>query len=68
MIGENFFARGDGTRAFYFSRDCLEELFAARGFTAVYVRTQEVEIANKKEELRMERKWIQAVFRLDCND
>ena len=67
-IADNFYVRGDGTRAYYFSPESLEELFNSRGFATVYVRTRERTVSNKKADLNMDRRWIQAVFRLDCAD
>lgn len=61
-ISENFFVRGDGTRAFYFSEEYLRSLFEECGF-----RTEELglcckQVENRSRELVMNRRWVQAVF------
>lgn len=64
-ISENFFVRGDGTRAFYFSEEFLTNLFKKNGF-----RTEECglcckQVENRSREIVMNRRWVQAAFRLD---
>ena len=67
-ISENFYVRGDGTRAYYFAEAVLEALFRAAGFvpdgnTVVHER----EIENRKAGVVMSRRWIQASFTLPEN-
>ena len=64
-ISDNFYVRGDGTRAYYFSEAVLEALFREAGFvpdgnTVVHER----EIENRKAGVVMSRRWIQASFTL----
>eukprot|EP00271_Cylindrocystis_brebissonii_P007832 TRINITY_DN21644_c0_g2_i1.p1 TRINITY_DN21644_c0_g2~~TRINITY_DN21644_c0_g2_i1.p1 ORF type:complete len:787 (+),score=119.58 TRINITY_DN21644_c0_g2_i1:73-2433(+) len=63
-LDENFYVRGDGTRAFYFTEEVLSQLFAQQGFVCkqLFVHCRDVE--NRAKELLMKRRWIQAVFQL----
>ncbi|XP_077239744.1 S-adenosyl-L-methionine-dependent methyltransferases superfamily protein [Tasmannia lanceolata] len=62
QISENFFVRGDGTRAFYFSEDFLTSLFKRNGFDAKEVGMCCKQVENRARELVMNRRWIQAIF------
>lgn len=66
-ISENFYVRGDGTRAFYFSDEFLANLFKENGFGikehVVCCKTVE----NKSRDLVMNRRWVQAVFSAEHN-
>ncbi|CAN8000144.1 unnamed protein product [Ixodes hexagonus] len=67
-IGENFYVRQDGTRAFYFSEESLARLFRDAGFEAesnAYVRRETV---NKKEGICVPRVFVQGKFRKLCGD
>ncbi|KAL3844256.1 hypothetical protein ACJIZ3_001659 [Penstemon smallii] len=61
-ISENFYVRGDGTRAFYFSDEFLGSLFKENGFSTEehFVCCKQVE--NRSREIVMNRRWVQAVF------
>ncbi|XP_042492026.1 uncharacterized protein LOC122071704 [Macadamia integrifolia] len=61
-ISENFFVRGDGTRAFYFSEEFLTRLFKESGFVAEELGVCCKQVENRSRELVMNRRWIQAVF------
>ncbi|KAG6534360.1 uncharacterized protein LOC121985839 isoform X2 [Zingiber officinale] len=61
-ISENFFVRGDGTRAYYFTNKFLVSLFQQSGFNVVNVRICNKQVMNRSQELVMNRRWIQAVF------
>ncbi|XP_051151498.1 uncharacterized protein LOC127265642 [Andrographis paniculata] len=67
-ISENFYVRGDGTRAFYFSDEFLENLFKENGFNMKehFLCCKQVE--NRSREIIMNRRWVQAVFLLAGND
>eukprot|EP00242_Pyramimonas_sp_CCMP2087_P013676 CAMPEP_0198200812 /NCGR_PEP_ID=MMETSP1445-20131203/3737_1 /TAXON_ID=36898 /ORGANISM="Pyramimonas sp., Strain CCMP2087" /LENGTH=273 /DNA_ID=CAMNT_0043870963 /DNA_START=350 /DNA_END=1168 /DNA_ORIENTATION=+ len=56
-LGDNFYVRGDGTRAYYFTHDKLKELFEAEGFSTICIKTQEVEVENRAQGVKMERRW-----------
>ncbi|KAF9616980.1 hypothetical protein IFM89_033050 [Coptis chinensis] len=62
-ISENFYVRGDGTRAFYFSQEFLASLFKENGFEAEEIGLCCKQVENRSRELVMNRRWMQAVFR-----
>uniref|UniRef100_A0A1D1Y5A5 Methyltransferase-like protein 6 n=2 Tax=Anthurium amnicola TaxID=1678845 RepID=A0A1D1Y5A5_9ARAE len=68
QISENFYVRGDGTRAFYFSNDFLTSLFTNNGFHTVEIGVYKKQMENRSLELVMNRRWVQAVFMLACNE
>ncbi|KDO73517.1 hypothetical protein CISIN_1g008457mg [Citrus sinensis] len=61
-ISENFYVRGDGTRAFYFSNDFLTSLFKENGFDVEELGLCCKQVENRARELVMNRRWVQAVF------
>lgn len=63
MIEDNFYARGDGTRAFYFSKDGLDSLFLETGFEPVAVEIISRQEVNRKNGVMRDRKYIQAIYR-----
>ncbi|XP_021907622.1 LOW QUALITY PROTEIN: uncharacterized protein LOC110821949 [Carica papaya] len=66
-ISDNFYVRGDGTRAFYFSNDFLSSLFKENGFDVQELGLCCKQVENRSKELVMNRRWVQAVFRnSDC--
>lgn len=65
QISKNFFVRGDGTRAYYFSEDFLTNLFKENGFDDKNVSIYSKQVENRSKELVMKRRWIQAVFSLN---
>ncbi|GAU96772.1 hypothetical protein RvY_08164 [Ramazzottius varieornatus] len=63
-LDERFYYRQDGTYTYYFTTEELCELFTSNGFevdSCVYIHRQTV---NKKEDLNVERIFIQGRFRL----
>ncbi|KAL4222898.1 Methyltransferase-like protein 6 [Mactra antiquata] len=61
-LSDNFYVRQDGTRAFYFTLDCLQDLAKKAGYSTLscdYVHRQTV---NKKEGLSVPRIFVQAKF------
>ncbi|XP_023633192.1 uncharacterized methyltransferase C3H7.11 isoform X2 [Capsella rubella] len=62
-ISENFYVRGDGTRAFYFSNEFLETLFSEQGFEVEELDVCCKQVENRSRELVMNRRWVQATFR-----
>ncbi|XP_010548485.2 PREDICTED: LOW QUALITY PROTEIN: uncharacterized protein LOC104819893 [Tarenaya hassleriana] len=65
-ISENFYVRGDGTRAFYFSNEFLTTLVQEQGFEVEELGVCCKQVENRSRELVMNRRWVQAVFR--CSD
>ncbi|KNA15218.1 hypothetical protein SOVF_100160 [Spinacia oleracea] len=63
-ISENFYVRGDGTRAFYFSEECLRQLFEENGFVTEEIGIHCKQVENRSRELVMNRRWVQSVFRV----
>ncbi|KAE9586242.1 putative tRNA(Thr) (cytosine(32)-N(3))-methyltransferase [Lupinus albus] len=64
QISDNFYVRGDGTRAYYFSNEFLTNLFKENGFDVHKLDVCCKQVANRSKELVMNRRWIQAVFRV----
>ncbi|KAG6541467.1 hypothetical protein Mapa_017140 [Marchantia paleacea] len=64
MISENFYVRGDGTRAYYFSEEGLKKLFADEGFECKEMVVHNRQLENRARKIKMDRRWIQSVFYL----
>ncbi|XP_028835826.1 tRNA N(3)-cytidine methyltransferase METTL6 isoform X2 [Denticeps clupeoides] len=62
-LAENFYARQDGTRSFFFSREFLENLFRQVGYEPVVNEYVQRETVNKKEGLCVPRVFLQSKFR-----
>ncbi|XAR67598.1 tRNA(Thr) (cytosine(32)-N(3))-methyltransferase [Bertholletia excelsa] len=62
MIIENFYIRGDGTCAFYFSEESLSTLFANSGFSIIDMDIYSRQIRNHSRNVNMSRRWIRATF------
>lgn len=62
-ISDNFYVRGDGTRAYFFSETELEGLFAEAGFEKVDLEMHKRVVKNRKEGTYMHRRWVQGRFR-----
>lgn len=58
-LGENFYVRHDGTRAYYFSLELMEKLMVDAGFQVIENDFVKKQIENKKLKLQMDRVWIQ---------
>ncbi|CAN8287882.1 unnamed protein product [Cochlearia groenlandica] len=67
-ISDNFYVRGDGTRAFYFSDEFLQTLFSEEGFEVEQYGVCCKQVENRSRELVMNRRWVQASFRLSNID
>lgn len=61
-LGDSFYARGDGTRVYYFSKDALAALAAAAGWTVEALRYDTRILRNRKRQLNMRRVWITATL------
>lgn len=61
-ISENFYVRGDGTRAFYFSDEFLKSLFKESGFNIEEYGVCCKQVENRSREIVMNRRWVQAAF------
>ncbi|KQK23710.1 uncharacterized protein LOC100844747 [Brachypodium distachyon] len=65
QISENFYVRGDGTRAYYFSNEYLVDLFSECGFALEEICVHNKKVENRSLDLVMNRNWIQATFTLN---
>jgi methyltransferase-like protein 6 len=64
LIEENLYLRQDGTLSYFFNEDYLRSLFESEGFECTEIGCVRRTIVNRKQEISMQRKWIQAKFRL----
>ncbi|XP_058105971.1 tRNA N(3)-methylcytidine methyltransferase trm141-like [Magnolia sinica] len=55
LISENFYVRGDGTCAFYFTEDFLTTLFEMDGFSTVELSMYSKKIENRSRKIVMDR-------------
>jgi len=62
QLGEDYYARHDDTLVYFFSVESLRNLFVGAGFQEVQNKYVERTIVNHKEDLKMNRRWIQAKF------
>eukprot|EP00940_MAST-03C_sp_MAST-3C-sp2_P002099 g2099.t1 len=62
-LGENFYARGDGTRAYYFTLREIRKLFDLAGFDVVELEYVKKTVANGKTGKEWIRTWVHGVFR-----
>mmetsp|Transcript_15119 Transcript_15119/g.38350 ORF Transcript_15119/g.38350 Transcript_15119/m.38350 type:complete len:267 (-) Transcript_15119:33-833(-) len=63
-LGDNFYARFDGTRCQFFSLESLESIFREAGFVVEELDYVVRELRNRKTKLVMHRVWIKAIFRV----
>ncbi|KAL2917331.1 hypothetical protein HK105_202995 [Polyrhizophydium stewartii] len=61
-IDDRFYARHDGTFSYYFSTEFAKELFGNAGFEVLECAYVKKEFVNRKEDLHMERVFLQARF------
>ena len=61
-LGDNFYVRGDGTRAYYFENRFIKRLFTDRGMPLEELQVHERAITNRGKGQRMERRWVQCIF------
>ena len=61
-LADSFYARGDGTRVYYFSKDALASLAADAGWTVEALRYDTRILRNRKRQLNMRRVWITATL------
>lgn len=61
-VGERLFLRGDGTYAYFFSREEVMGLFAGAGLQCVECEYVEREVVNRREGSVMRRRWVVGKF------
>ena len=62
-MGEQFYVRSDDTFSFFFSIEDVQRLFCDAGFDVIENRTVLKEVVNRKQDMRMDRVFVQAKLR-----
>ncbi|ORC92101.1 methyltransferase like 6 [Trypanosoma theileri] len=63
QVEENTFARSNGTLSHFFSLVEVRELFQANGFEVIELSVVEREVQNRREGMRLHRRFLQGRFR-----
>nr|XP_028605753.1 methyltransferase-like protein 8 isoform X6 [Podarcis muralis] len=61
-LSENFYVRGDGTRAYFFTKDEIHSIFSSAGLTEVQNLLDRRLQVNRKKKVKIHRVWIQGKF------
>nr|XP_034991355.1 mRNA N(3)-methylcytidine methyltransferase METTL8 [Zootoca vivipara]XP_034991364.1 mRNA N(3)-methylcytidine methyltransferase METTL8 [Zootoca vivipara]XP_034991373.1 mRNA N(3)-methylcytidine methyltransferase METTL8 [Zootoca vivipara]XP_034991381.1 mRNA N(3)-methylcytidine methyltransferase METTL8 [Zootoca vivipara]XP_034991389.1 mRNA N(3)-methylcytidine methyltransferase METTL8 [Zootoca vivipara]XP_034991399.1 mRNA N(3)-methylcytidine methyltransferase METTL8 [Zootoca vivipara] len=61
-LSENFYVRGDGTRAYFFTKDEIRSIFSSAGLSEVQNLLDRRLQVNRKKRVKIHRVWIQGKF------
>lgn len=61
-LSANFYVRGNGTRAYFFTKDEIHHVFCSAGLTEVQNLLDRRLQVNRKKKVKMHRVWIQSKF------
>lgn len=61
-LKDNFYVRGDGTRAYFFTEEEIHEMFSSAGLKKLFLRSDKRLQVNRAKRVRMYRVWIQAKY------
>jgi len=67
-LGGRFFARSDGTRAFYFEERVVCTLFEQSGFECAHISTLERDQENRTRGITMKRRFCQGIFTVSSDN
>jgi len=62
VVGDNFYARGDGTLVYFYTENEIEELFDGCELIKTQIWTDRRLQVNRAKRLKMYRVWIQAIY------
>lgn len=61
-LGDNFYVRGDGTRAYFFTEGEVNQLMTNCGLVKKFIEVDHRLIVNRSKQMKMYRVWLQAKY------
>ncbi|CAG2110400.1 unnamed protein product [Medioppia subpectinata] len=61
-LKDNFYVRGDGTRAYFFTEQEIDSMFTNAGLNKLFLRSDKRLQVNRAKQVRMYRVWVQAKY------